>query len=263
MRPYLAILSARFRALLQYRAAAIAGLGTQVFWGLIRMMIFIAFYENAPSAPPMQLDQVVAYIWLGQAFLMLLPGFHNDTELEMMIRTGNISYELLRPVDLYNLWLSRSIAGRIAPTALRAAPILVLAAVAGWIRLPSPAGLAAFAAAIIAAAVLSSAICTVLTITMFWTTSGQGIARLSAVAIYFLSGIVIPLPLFPDFMQPILNVLPFRGLMDVPFRLYTGHIAASDGLAVIGQQLAWTAALMLFGRWLLSRGLRRVVVQGG
>ena len=36
MRPYWAVLSARFRMLLQYRAAALAGLGTQVFWGLIR-----------------------------------------------------------------------------------------------------------------------------------------------------------------------------------------------------------------------------------
>lgn len=43
MTPYLAILSARFRTLLQYRAAAAAGFGTQLFWGLIRMMIFEAF----------------------------------------------------------------------------------------------------------------------------------------------------------------------------------------------------------------------------
>jgi hypothetical protein len=37
MKPYLAILSSRFLALMQYRAAAIAGAGTQLFFGLVRM----------------------------------------------------------------------------------------------------------------------------------------------------------------------------------------------------------------------------------
>jgi len=68
VRPYLAILSARFRTLLQYRAAAIAGFGTQVFWGLIRMMIFLAFLENAVH-PPLNAAQTVGYVWLTQAFL--------------------------------------------------------------------------------------------------------------------------------------------------------------------------------------------------
>ena len=36
MKPYWANFSARFRLLLQYRAAALAVLATQLFWGLIR-----------------------------------------------------------------------------------------------------------------------------------------------------------------------------------------------------------------------------------
>ena len=48
MRPYWAVFSARFRVLLQYRVAALAGCGTQLFWGLIRMM---SFYESSTAAP--------------------------------------------------------------------------------------------------------------------------------------------------------------------------------------------------------------------
>ena len=43
-RPYVAMLGARFRMLLQYRAAAFAGFATQLFWGAIELMIFAAFY---------------------------------------------------------------------------------------------------------------------------------------------------------------------------------------------------------------------------
>ncbi len=50
---YCAILSARFRMLLQYRAAAFAGFVTQLFWGLIRVMIFSAFYRSSNAPQPM------------------------------------------------------------------------------------------------------------------------------------------------------------------------------------------------------------------
>ncbi len=49
MTPYRAMFSASCRSLLQYRSAALAGVVTQFFWGLIRMMIFTAFYESAPG----------------------------------------------------------------------------------------------------------------------------------------------------------------------------------------------------------------------
>ena len=73
MRPYLAVLSARIRMLLQYRAAALAGMSTQLFWGLIRVMIFEAFYRTATQAQPMTYAEVVNYVWLGQALFALLP----------------------------------------------------------------------------------------------------------------------------------------------------------------------------------------------
>ena len=40
MSAYMAVVSARFRMMLQYRSAAFAGLGTQMFWGIMRVMIF-------------------------------------------------------------------------------------------------------------------------------------------------------------------------------------------------------------------------------
>ena len=53
MKGYQALIAARFRVLLQYRAAAVAGIGTQLFFGLIRVMIFQAFYRSSSHAQPM------------------------------------------------------------------------------------------------------------------------------------------------------------------------------------------------------------------
>ncbi len=262
MRPYAAILSARFRMLLQYRAAAAAGLSTQFFWGLIRMMIFQAFYENATGELPMSGSQVTSYVWLGQAFLMLIP-FRADRELIQMIRTGNVAYEMLRPVDLYWFWYARAIADRVAPTLLRSVPLLIVATLAGWIHWPAPPTLAAFATLMAGAVLLGAAIWVLMSITMFWTIAGDGLSGLLAGAMFLLSGMIVPLPLFPDWAQPVLNALPFRGLCDVPYRLFAGNIPLADLAGLLAHQLAWVTALVLFSRWLLSHAARRLVVQGG
>ncbi len=80
---------------------------------------------------------------------------------------------------------------------------------------------------------------------------------------FVLSGMIVPLPLYPDWSQPILNALPFRHIADVPFRLYLGHMPPSDLPAVLALEAAWTAGLVLLGRGLLALGCRRLVVQGG
>ncbi len=81
-RPYLAIISARCKTLLQYRAAALAGIGTQLFWGFIKVMVFVAFFETVPEVLPMTFSQVLVYVWLGQALLVMLPPMLSKPELK-------------------------------------------------------------------------------------------------------------------------------------------------------------------------------------
>lgn len=263
MRAYVAIFSARFRALLQYRAAALAGLATQAFWGLVRVMIYGAFYAASTRAQPMTLDEVVTYVWLTQALLMVLP-WRPDPDVEALIRSGNVAYELVRPVDLHSLWLARAAAQRTAPALLRCVPMVTLALLFFGLALPAgPASALAFAVSVLAAITLSAALTTLLSVSLLVTLHGRGVHVLTVSVVNLFSGVIVPLPLLPEWIQPLSWVLPFRGLMDTPARLYMGHLPPQAALAAVGHQLLWAAILVLAGRWLLARALRRVVVQGG
>ncbi len=263
MNGYRAIVSARFRTLLQYRAAAVAGMVTQLFWGLILVMVFEAFFRSTTASQPMQMEEVATYIWLGQAFLGMLP-WNMERDIRDLIRTGAVSYELLRPLDLYTLWFSRVLAWRVAAPLLRSVPLLVIAGLFFGMQAPATwTAAGAFALAMLGAFLLSCAITTLLNISMMWTVSGDGIAGLTPTVVLVFSGSLVPLPFFPEWMQPLLEALPFRGLVDTPYRLYLGHIPAGEALPLLAHQAAWTAALVVFGRWALSRGVRRLVVQGG
>jgi ABC-2 type transport system permease protein len=271
LRPYLAIVSARFRVLLQYRAAAVAGLWTQIFFGLVFLGVFEGFYRSSTGVRPMTFAQIASYVWLGQALLGMLP-WNADADVRAMVRSGAVAYELCRPIDLYGLWYARALAWRTAPTVLRAVPMCVIAAFClplvglGEWRLAPPPSLGsgmAFAATLVCTLLLGCAMTTLINISLLWTIAGDGAVILMTALVTFFSGMLIPLPLFPDWVQPIVQALPFAGLVDLPFRVFTGHIPARASVAVVQRQLLWTLALVLAGRWLLSRGLRRVIVQGG
>jgi ABC-2 type transport system permease protein len=271
VRPYLAIFAARFSMLLQYRAAALAGIATQFWFGAIMVMALSAFYGSGRGAPSITLAQAITYIWLGQAFLGLLP-WNVDTEIAAMMRSGNVAYERLRPVDTYFYWFARALAWRAAGTLLRSIPLLVTTIVllppmglGAWSLRPPPSfeALALFALSMLAVLLLSSAITTLLNISVIWTVSGQGINAISNSLVVILSGMVIPLPLFPDWAQAFLFVQPLAGLVDIPYRIYFANLSGAAALGGIALQILWTLLLIGLGRLLMARTMRRVQVQGG
>lgn len=270
MGPYLAVYRARFRMLLQYRAAALAGFTTQCWWGLIRIMVLAAFYQAALH-PPLTLPQAAAYVWLGQGLFALLP-WSADPEVGRLVRSGDVSLERLRPVDAYGYWLARALARRTAAPLLRLVPMVLMAAVvlplAGlpeW-ALPPPASPAAgllFAASLAGLVALASTMSVLLDILVAATLSDRGVNTLATPLVFTLSGMVVPLPMFPDWLQPVLFAQPFAGLADIPFRIYSGDLAGSAALAGVLLQAGWSLVLTVLGRQLIGLTMARLQVQGG
>lgn len=268
MNAYFAIFRAALLTLLRYRLAALSGLFTQGFWGVLRISLFLACYAglSPKNGAPMAVEQVIDYVWLGQACFTLLP-IRVDANVAAMMKDGTIAYELSRPLDLYSWWYVRSIALRLAPALLRGPPLALLAAL-----LPSPWGLCAphdlaaaalFALGLSASLALSAALTALLSVVTVVTINGEGLARLFALCSWLCSGMLLPLSLFPNSLRWLFESLPFAGIIDTPLRMYVGSLRGESALFALGRQLAWTAVLVLIGRKLLCHALRRVVVQGG
>jgi ABC-2 type transport system permease protein len=270
LRPYTAVFRARFNLLLQYRAAAWAGFGTQCWWGAIKIMVFAAFFRGAATTP-MSFQQAVDYVWLGQAFLTLLP-WSVDPEIARMVRSGDVAYERLRPLDSYAFWYARAVARRTATPLLRAVPMVVTAGVLlplfgarPW-ALSAPASVEAaalFACSMVFVIAFSSAVATIMDATTVVTLSDRGVNSLFAPIIIVFSGSLVPLPLYPEWLQPLLRLQPFAGLLDTPFRIYAGHLTASAALAALARQAVWLVVFVMAGRALMARFMAKLQTQGG
>ena len=206
MKKYIAFFRLRFSMGLQYRAAALAGVATQFFWGAMEILMFRAFYRTNPGAFPMTLEATCAYVWLQQAFLALFVTWVVENEIFDSILNGNIAYELCRPINIYNMWFSRNLANRFSRALLRCMPILVLALILpAPYGLMAPAGLLAFFLFILTTLLgvgVTVAFCMLIYMLCFFTISPMGLRMVTVSMVEFFSGGVIPLPFFPCRMSP-------------------------------------------------------------
>lgn len=127
MKKYLSFFKIRFINSLQYRAAAFGGIFTQFAWGFMEILLYSAFYNADPAAFPMEFSQLASYVWLKEAFLAMFATYYFDNEIFDAIMSGNIAYELARPVNLYDLWFVKNLALRYSRAVLRCIPILFVA----------------------------------------------------------------------------------------------------------------------------------------
>ena len=134
MRAYKSIFKIRFVNSLQYRTAAIAGVFTQIVFGLMYVMLFKAFYAQGNVPSDFTQHQMISYIWLQQMFFALFLSAQKNNTIALQIEQGNICYEMVRPIKLYANWFSTIIAESMSKTLLRFIPVLTVAILlpGGW-----------------------------------------------------------------------------------------------------------------------------------
>lgn len=264
---YKQIFKLRLRADAQYRIAAISGVATQVFFGFVFLSIYLGFYGSADAANGFSKQQMVNYLWLQQAFLTLIALWIRDNDLFNLIETGDIAYELCRPISIYKFWFSKLLASRIAKALLRFFPVLLV----GYL-LPAPYGMslphslghfALFLITLALGVTLNVILSMFIYISVFVTLSPLGSLLIFSLVGEFLAGLIIPIPLMPEGLRQVVLLLPFSKVGDLPFRLYSGNLSLLDGVMGLIFQLFWIVSLAFLGEYLMNQSLKKLVVQGG
>jgi ABC-2 type transport system permease protein len=264
---YLSVFRIRFSQSLQHRTAAYAGIVTQFAWGFMGILAFGAFYRASPDAFPMTFAEFTSYIWIQQAFLAMFMMWFFENDIFSAIVSGNVAYELVRPIDLYGKWFFQGCANRLARAALRCMPILAVALfLPENMRLHLPPNAQQFVLFVLSAALslfVVAAFSMLVYIVTFSTLSSQGPRMISIILVEFMAGAVIPLPFFPNGFRQIAELLPFGAMQNMPLRIYSGNISGIESLRGIALQVFWLVALVIIGKLMMKRALKKIVVQGG
>jgi len=260
------ILKMNVKQQLQYRTAAFSGTITQLFFGFMQIALFTAFLKSGKS--DFTIAQMASYIWLQQCFFTLFKYWDMcKYEITEKIVTGDVAYQLIRPMNLYSYWYQTIMTKAIGCFLMRSIPLVCIV-----IWLPAGLGLMMpvsglnfllFLLSALIGTLLVNAINMVSYIITMFTLSPQGIFSFMTAVAGFFAGQIIPLPMLSEGVQRVFSFLPFRYVSDLPYRIYIGNINGYDALIQIGIQLAWLIGIVVISKLVMNRKLKKIVVQGG
>ena len=267
MKPYFAIFRQKLLSGLQYRAGFWGTTTTHVVWVYMRVVVVSIFYRYGSGQAGVTLAQAATMIWLQEMALNLMPGFGVDSAVWNRISKGDVAYDLVRPLDVYNHWYMSALSDKLARFLLSIGPVTLFAVLTpGEIGLhlsSSPLSLLAGLATLATGLILSCAVICLCYAVQMDVNVGDAPARVLMILSQILAGSLLPLQLWPDALQGFLRLQPFAAMMDLPLRFFAGTASLDELPRVLLSQAAWGVLIWRLGRIWIGHNLRRLIAQGG
>lgn len=264
---YYSLFRIRFINNLQYRMVVLGTIAKGALWVIMEVLAYTALYRTNSAVFPMEFSQMVSYIWVRQSFIVLFRVVFGDGDIYSTLRSGEVAYDLVRPVGLYGRWFFQSASNRLSFALVNCLPVLLLGLIVPRpfrLILPRSAGQTIlFMLSALLAFGVTVAMAMLMYISLFYLISQRGIRIIVTAVTDFFSGGVIPLPFFPEQVLRVVRVLPFAAMQNMPLQIFCGNIAGVDALKGIGFQMFWLTVLVVGGRAAMGVATRRVIVQGG
>ena len=263
MRLFFELAARSFRRTLTYRIATLAGLITNVFFGLIRASVLVALFGQQSEVSGYTVTSIITYTGLSQALIayLMLFGWY---DLMDGVHTGEISTQLLKPLSLFRYWLAHDLGRAIAHLFLRGVSIMLIYELMFDLTYPKDLGQwLALLVSLFFAWWLSMVWRFLVNLAAFWSPNAQGFGRLLFFAANFFSGFMMPLGLFPDWLQTLCYLTPFPYMINVVIEIYLNIITGSELVFLLALQLIWILGLSLISQFILTMGIRKLAIAGG
>ena len=263
MRLFWEVVRRAFSRHLTYRTATVAGLVTNIFFGLVRASVLTALYGDREVVEGLDVQSVITYTGLTQAVIVYLSIF-GWYDLMNAVHQGEIAADLLKPMRLFTFWLAQDLGRALVGLLLRGLTIMVVYALI--FDLTYPVGVAQWGALVIALAMswlLSFAYRFLVNLAAFWSPDAKGIGRFAFVIVMFFSGFLMPLRFFPEWVQALAYLTPFPHMLNTVVEIYLGVVTGSALAEALLAQALWAVGLVALCQLVLARATRRLVILGG
>ena len=255
-----------FLKMLAYRMRYVTGILTYLMFVSVNYFIWEAVFAN--SEPGMKIKgytfkEMVTYIsiaWISRSLY-----FSNiDEQIDELVKTGQISIFLIRPVNFHNIMIFQAIGESLFRLIFFTAPISIVIVSIFPVALPKSLldGLMFLISSSLSFLVLAE-MNFLIGLLSFHIKSIQGIVRAKYFLIQLLSGLLLPITFFPEVLEKIVNLLPFVTIAFLPLQCYLGKVPYTEFPALIFHQFFWVIFLYVLGRFFWKKAISHLTLQGG
>ncbi len=263
---YLSFIRLSFLSILTYRLRYYTGIVTYTLFVAVNYFIWKAIYTSNTSDTTINgftLSEMITYIsvaWISRSLY-----FSNiDEEIDDIVRSGQISIYLLRPVNFHLMMLSQAAGETIFRVLFFTGPILF--SVIMFFPVAPPVSFNAailFLVATFNSFLIMAEINFNIGLLSFSLKSIQSISRAKYYLIQLLSGLLMPISFFPSWFSSILNLLPFKLITYTPLQLYLGKYTDEEIANVFIEEFVWISILFLVSYRFWRYSIRQLTLQGG
>jgi ABC-2 type transport system permease protein len=261
--PFLTVVKIYLQETLVYRFDLVIGLLRTFILVLVFRALWGALYGQQGAYLGVSIASITTYAVLS---LVINPLFSNSLIMETndRIRTGNIVFDISRPLAYGDLLLFQTIGKSLVRFGTASLPLFVVAAAVLRIQLPaSPWVWLAFLVSFCLGFLIAFYVDFTVSLSAFWLTEISGIRFAKWSLTDLLAGVYIPLWLFPTPFKEIALALPFRGINYTPLSILVGNTPLAGAPAELAFQLLWVAALFGLSRLVFAAVVRKLAIQGG
>ncbi|WP_206425356.1 ABC transporter permease [Staphylospora marina] len=260
---YWEVVRIRFLMMLAYRVNYYSGI---VIYSLnigVYYFLWMSVYGGNASLGGFSTVEMATYIavsWMSRAFY-----FNNlDREIAQEIRDGTVAIQLIRPYPYLAVKAFQGFGEGLFRLLLFSTPGLLVVSLFLPLDLPGDAGVwTRFALSLILGFLVNVEINLLTGLLAFFVLNNQGLIWSKRVMVDLLSGLIIPVSLYPDWARSILVWLPFQAVSYTPNLVLVKGLEGAAYWQAILVQAAWVIALLV-PVWLIWKKARKsLVVQGG
>jgi ABC-2 type transport system permease protein len=261
--PYAEFSRVGFVNILAFRLRYFTGIITYFLNVTVYYFIWSAVYRGGISIAGYNLAQMLTYVSVGW---MIRSFYWNtiDQEMAYEVIEGKIAMDLIKPVSVQWMWISRAIGESAFRLGLLTLPTAVVVALVFPVQGPaSRENFALFMLAVLGSFFLMAAINFMIGTCAIPLKSILALIRAKYWLIEVLSGLLIPMAFFPNRVQKVLAWLPFEHIAYTPLQIYLGKFDRTTALRVLGIQWLWVIVLLGLAHLWWERASRKITIHGG
>jgi ABC-2 type transport system permease protein len=252
-----------FVNMLAFRLRYYTGILTYFINVTVYYFIWKAIFASDPEFASFRFEEMLTYVSVGWIIRSIY--FNNiDVQLSQDIIEGKITAALLKPIDLQASIVARALGESMFRTVMLGAPSALLLFVV-YPLLP-PASIEAFVLFTLAVTGSILIVCAInFTVGAFAVKmkSILGLLRAKFYLMDLLSGLIVPMTMFPAPMREISSWLPFEHIVYTPLMIYLGKASGVAAWQALGITWAWVVLLLAAGTLFWRSMMRHITIHGG
>ncbi|HEY4441889.1 MAG TPA: ABC-2 family transporter protein [Candidatus Elarobacter sp.] len=261
LEPYVEFARAAMSREATYRFDVFTTIGSFAIRVYLLRMVWTALYAH--NTHPQELSRHAIITYSAVALLMgIVMDIDQTRALHDKLHDGSIATDFMKPI-IVPLYFFADGTGEVLFHAVLLIPATLIALLIFHIIVPPAPVLAAFALSFLLGYVVGFFVNFILNCIAFWTLEISAVQLIVTWLTDLFGGELIPLILFPAFLQNFVYALPFAAMFSTPLLIYVGVIHPDRYAEVMGLQVLWIVVLAALSAVMWRAGARRVVVQGG